>query len=93
MNDFLEENESIEIPILQISPDVERRQRQRLADLRQSRDPRRVEETLSRLRQAATNGTNIMPPLLEAVRAYTTLGEQCHAMAAVFGVYEEPAVF
>ncbi len=93
VNDFVEENESIEIPILQISPDVERRQRQRLADLRQSRDPRKVEETLSRLRQAATNGTNIMPPLLEAVRAYTTLGEQCHAMAAVFGVYEEPAVF
>lgn len=93
VNDFVEEEERVEIPILQISPDVERRQRQRLADLRQSRDPKRVDETLARLRQAARDGTNLMPPLLDAVRAYTTLGEQCHAMAEVFGVYEEPAVF
>jgi methylmalonyl-CoA mutase N-terminal domain/subunit len=93
VNDFVEEEERVEIPILQISPEVERRQRQRLADLRQSRDPRKVDEALARLRQAARDGANLMPPLLEAVRAYATLGEQCHAMSEVFGVYEEPAVF
>ncbi len=93
VNDFVEADERVDIPILQISPEVERRQRQRLADLRQSRDPKRVEETLDRLRQAARDGSNLMPPLLDAVRAYSTLGEQCQAMAEVFGIYEEPAVF
>jgi methylmalonyl-CoA mutase N-terminal domain/subunit len=93
VNDFIEAEEKVDIPILQISPDVERRQRQRLADVKQSRDRKRVDETLARLRQAARDGSNLMPPLLDAVRAYTTLGEQCHAMAEVFGVYEEPAVF
>lgn len=93
VNDFIEENEKVEIPILQISPEVERRQRQRLADLKQSRDEKKVEEALAQLRRAASEGTNVMPPLLDAVRSYATLGEQCHAMATVFGVYEEPAVF
>ncbi len=93
VNDFIEENEKVEIPILQISPEVERRQRKRLADLKQSRDETKVEQALAKLRLAASDGTNIMPPLLDAVRSYATLGEQCHAMATVFGLYEEPAVF
>ena len=93
VNDFVEEGESIEIPILQISPEVEKKQRQRLADVRQSRDQAKVNEALDALRRAASEGSNIMPPLLASVRAYATLGEQCNALAEVFGVYEEPAVF
>jgi len=93
VNDFVEEGESIQIPILQISPEVEKKQRQRLADVRQSRDQAKVNEALDALRRAASEGSNIMPPLLASVRAYATLGEQCNALAEVFGVYEEPAVF
>lgn len=93
VNDFVEEDEKLEIPILVISPEVELKQRMRLADLRQSRDSRRVEETLSALCQAATEGSNLMPKLLECARSYVTLGEMCCALSEVFGVYEEPAVF
>jgi methylmalonyl-CoA mutase N-terminal domain/subunit len=93
MNDFVEENEKIEIPILQISPDVEKRQRQRLADIRQNRDQKKVDTALQDLRAAAVEGRNVFPPLLEAVRCYATLGEQCDALAEVFGIYEEQAVF
>ncbi|MBI5463683.1 MAG: methylmalonyl-CoA mutase family protein [Ignavibacteriales bacterium] len=93
VNDFVEEKEKIDIPLLVISPEVESKQRKRLADLRQSRNQREADRTLDELRQAANGGTNLMPKLLECARAYVTLGEQCHALAEVFGLYEEPAVF
>jgi len=93
VNDFIEEEEKIEIPILQISPEVEQKQRQRLADIRQTRDQKRVDAALDDLRSAAREGRNVFPALLESVRCYATLGEQCNALAEVYGVYEEPAVF
>ncbi len=93
VNDFKEEAEKIEIPILEIPPEVEIKQRQRLADLRQSRNAEKVERSLNELRQAAQDGKNLMPYLLECARAYATLSETCNTLAEVFGVYEEPAVF
>ncbi len=93
VNDFVEEDEKIEIPILEISPEVERKQRQRTADVRSSRNQRQVDETLAALRQAAADGKNLMPPLLECTRAYVTLGEMCDCLKEVFGVHEEEAVF
>ncbi len=93
VNDYVEENEKIEIPILYIPPEVEIKQRERLAQVRGSRDQQRVIETLDALRIAAEEGRNLMPPLIECTRAYVTLGEMCNTLAEVFGVYEEPAVF
>jgi methylmalonyl-CoA mutase, N-terminal domain len=93
VNDFVEENEKIEIPILVISPEVEVKQRQRLGDVRQSRNREAVEQSLDELRQAAVDQKNLIPRLLSCTRAYVTLGEMCSALAEVFGVYEEPAVF
>jgi hypothetical protein len=93
VNEFVEENENIEIPILVVSPEVEAKQRQRLGDLRQSRDGGAVERSLAKLRQAAVDQKNLMPRLLDCTRSYATLGEMCGALAEVFGVYEEPAVF
>lgn len=93
VNDFVEMDEKLEIPILEISPEVERRQRQRLAELRQSRNQQEVEASLAALRQAATDEKNVMPSLLACTRAYVTLGEMCHTLSEVYGVYEEPAVF
>ncbi len=93
VNDFVEENEKIDIPILVISPGVEKKQRQRLADVRQSRDSVKVEETLNALRLSAQNNTNLMPRLIECTKAYVTLGEMCNTLSEVFGLYEEPAVF
>lgn len=93
VNEFVETEERIEIPILVIPPEVEIKQRKRLADVRQSRNSGRVEQSLAELRQAAVDQKNLVPPLLECTRNYVTLGEMCAALVEVFGLYEEPAVF
>lgn len=93
VNDFVEEDENIEIPILEISPEVEIRQRKRIADVRQSRNVRAVETSLVALKSAAVDQKNLMPFLLACTREYATLGEMCATLAKVYGVYEEQAVF
>ena len=93
VNEYVEENERIEIPILSISPEVEIKQKKRLAEVRASRDEQQVLNTLDALRIAAEDGSNLIPKLLDATRAYVTLGEMCNSLAEVFGIYEEPAVF
>ena len=93
VNEFVEEGEKIDIPILVISPEVEVKQRQRLGALRQGRNQEAVARSLEALRQAAVDQTNLIPRLLDCTRSYVTLGEMCSALSEVFGVYEEPAVF
>ncbi len=93
MNRFADPDEEQTIPILEISPGVEKSQRKRLADLRANRSQGDVDRTLGILKEAARNGGNLMPPLLECVRAYATLGEMCGSLAEIFGLYEEQAVF
>ena len=93
VNEFTEEAERIEIPILQISPEVEIKQRKRIADVRNSRNTEAVERSLQKLKGAAADGGNLLPPLLECAQAYATLGEMCAKLAEVFGVYDEVAVF
>ena len=93
VNDFVEKDERIEIPILAISPEVERKQRVRCGELRASRDGAAAERALEDLRGAAAEGRNLMPPLLACAHAYVTLGEMCGKLTEVFGVHEETAVF
>lgn len=93
VNEYVEENERIEIPILSISPEVEIKQKKRLAEVRSSRDEQEVLKSLDALRSAAEDGSNLIPRLLDCTRAYVTLGEMCNSLAEVFGIYEEPAVF
>ena len=93
VNDYVEENAQVEIPILLISPEVEVRQKRRLAGVRNSRDAGKVRTSLEELKRAAEDGSNVMPRLIECTRSYVTLGEMCGTLAEVFGVYEEPAVF
>jgi methylmalonyl-CoA mutase N-terminal domain/subunit len=93
VNRFVDSDEERTIPTLEISPEVETRQRQRLAALRANRSQADVDRTLGALRQSARDGGNLMPPLLDCARAHVTLGEMCGSLAEVFGVYEEQAVF
>jgi len=93
VNEFTEAGGTIEIPLLEISPEVERTQRKRLAEVRASRDGAAVEQALESLRRSSAENRNVFPDLLACTRAYATVGEMCNAMAEVFGVYEEPAVF
>ncbi len=81
------------IPILEMDPDGYERQTTRLADLRAQRDSGRVGQTLDRLRIACQGTENTMPFILDAVRAYATLGEIVDVMKETFGTYEEPTAF
>ncbi len=93
VNEFVEEDEQLTIPILQISTEVEVKQRRRIAEVRNSRDQAEVRRALEELRTAAVDGGNIMLPLLACTRAYVTLGEMCSTLATVFGLHEEVTVF
>jgi len=61
--------------------------------VRRGRDARTALQKLSDLKAACRGGANVMPPLVEAVKAYATVGEISDVMREVFAVYEEPAVF
>lgn len=93
VNDFVEENEEIEIPILKITKEVEEKQISRLRELKASRNQEKVKSSLAELRQSATDGTNLMPRILECARNYVTLGEMCNELKVPFGTYIETAVF
>jgi len=77
------------VPILEMDPEGERRQVARLQKLRKERDNAAVGQALDKLRLACQGTENTMPKLLDAVRAYATLGEIMTVMKEVFGIYEE----
>jgi methylmalonyl-CoA mutase N-terminal domain/subunit len=93
VNDFVEEEETIDIPILVVSPEVEIKQKKRIAEIRQSRNKENVEHALSEMKQAAEDGKNLMPHFINCTQNFVTLGEMCSKLTEVFGVYEEVAVF
>ncbi len=78
------------LDLLVIEPAVEKRQIERVRELRGSRDQQRWERSLEVLRKAAAGRDNLMPPLIDAVKASATVGEICNALKEVFGEYEEP---
>ena len=81
-----------ETPILYIDPAVEDRQLERLAEVKQSRDDAAVRRCLDRLAGEAADATvNLMPALVDAAKAYVTVGEAMHALESVFGTWLEPS--
>ncbi len=88
VNAFVDPDET-PIETLYIDEDVSRRQCARLEKLRGERDGAAVAKALDRLRDAAAGTQNLMPPILDAVRAYATLGEMCDVLRGVFGTYQE----
>jgi methylmalonyl-CoA mutase N-terminal domain/subunit len=93
VNDFIEEEGEIDIPILTISKEVEVKQIERLRELKASRNNEKVKESLDALLQSAKDGTNMMPRILDCARNNVTLGEMCGELKEVFGIYEETSVF
>ncbi len=90
VNDFVK-NQAIDIPILKIDPEVERTQIQRLQELKHNRDNARVRATLHELQAATERDENVMPYILDAVRAYATVQELADTLKVVYGTYREPA--
>jgi methylmalonyl-CoA mutase N-terminal domain/subunit len=91
VNDFTVDEEP-PIEILRIDPKLESEQVARVREVRRKRDQARCSNSLSRLRKAATGKDNLMPYILEAVRAYATEGEIMNTLIEVFGIYTEQAV-
>lgn len=93
VNEFVEENENVEIPILQVSAEVELNHRQKLSELKQGRNQMSVNSCIEEIGEAAKDGKNLMPLLLNAARNYVTLGEMVEELKKQFGIYEESVVF
>ncbi len=91
VNEYVMEEQPF--PILYIDETVAQEQTARVNALKATRDGDRVRTALQGLKETARGTGNLMYPILEASRAYATLGEMCDALREVWGEYEEPPVF
>jgi methylmalonyl-CoA mutase N-terminal domain/subunit len=93
VNDFLSEEE-VPMKLHQIDPAIEKRLVEHLKEVKRKRNQAKVSETLDELRRAAEQeNVNLMPPVLDAVKEYATLGEICGVLRGVFGEYKPPSIF
>jgi methylmalonyl-CoA mutase N-terminal domain/subunit len=79
--------------LLRVDPAVRISQLEKLKKLRTERDQEKVKQSLARLREVAEGKENLMPPIMEAVKAYATLGEICDTLREVFGEYRQINTF
>jgi len=93
VNEYVQEDEQISIPVLKISPEVERSQVERLNRVRRERDNKKVEEALDGLRKASEGSENVMPHIVAAVKAYASVGEIFQIWRDLWGEWEEPKIF
>jgi methylmalonyl-CoA mutase N-terminal domain/subunit len=89
-----EDPDERQVEILAIDQRLEDKQVERVRGLRERRDSGAVEQSLARLRKdAAEENVNLMPAIIEASKAYVTMGEMCDALRDVWGVWRETPVF
>ncbi len=93
VNEFVKDDETIEIPILEIGQESEIKQLKVLNNLRAERDDKTVAKALQKVRETCTSNNNLMLPIIEAAEAYASLGEIVAAMKAEFGEWQETTVF
>jgi methylmalonyl-CoA mutase N-terminal domain/subunit len=77
-------------PIFRVNPEAAESQKAKLAGFRARRSGRAVQQALINLREAALGEENLMEPILDAVKAYATIGEICGLLREVFGEYKPP---
>jgi methylmalonyl-CoA mutase N-terminal domain/subunit len=92
VNDYML-NEHVKVPTLYVDYEGEKAHLKRLNHIRHERNGAAVKRTLEQLRRVAEGSENTMPAIIDAVKAYATLGEIMDVFRAVFGEYMEPAVF
>ena len=93
VNDFIKPNEKIDIPILEIGRDVEDYQNNKISELRKTRNSEYFNKTLKKVEESCKNGNNLLPPIIEAVKAGATMGEIVITMKNEFGEWNETSVF
>jgi len=92
VNEFII-GEQPDIEILRVDPEVEKVQLARLVRIKKERDNLKVQEILKQIEKIANSDENLMPAIVDAVKAYATLGEICDVLRGVFGEYIAPDVF
>jgi len=93
VNEFKAEEEA-PIKLLRVDPTVEKKVVERLNRIKKERDNRKAQEALGRLRRAADDEReNLMPPILEAVKEYATVGEICNVLREIYGEYKPLTIF
>lgn len=92
VNDYRIEEEECPIKLFRIDPKVEEQHMARLQRVKRERDNEKVNRTLDKLHDEAEKDKNLMPTIIEAVKAYTTLGEICDVFRNVYGEYKEVIV-
>ena len=78
--------------LLRVDPAVEEMQKENVVKLKEKRDNGLVNKTLEKLEAACRSNDNVMPFILDAVKAYATLGEICNVMRGVFGEYKQTII-
>ncbi len=86
-------DEPTNVDILKVPPELEHKQLGKLTTLKKERDGAKVQESLETIRKTAQGDANLMPVIVEAVKAYATLGEICNVFRDEFGVYRAPDIF
>ncbi|MFP3985693.1 MAG: methylmalonyl-CoA mutase [Candidatus Bathyarchaeia archaeon] len=89
VNEYCIEEPECPIELLRIDPKVEDEQIANLQKLRRTRNNPKVKQVLDKLHDAADKNQNLMPTIIEAVKAYATLGEICDVLRKVYGIYKE----
>lgn len=93
VNKFNKDNENIDIPILEIGPEVEKERINSINDLKTNRDEIIVNQSLTMIEECCRNGSNIMPAIIKAAKSNVTLGEIITVMKVEFGEWQEAAAF
>jgi len=89
LNEYTIEEEECPIELLRIDPKAEKEQVARLQKVKKERDNRKVKEALEKLHYTAEKDENLMPTIIEAVKAYVTIGEITEVLRKVYGEYKE----
>ena len=92
VNDYIME-EHLTIDLLKVDPAVEKKQKERLHQIRKTRDTEKVQKALDALQKGAETDENLMPLIVDAVRHYASIGDICGVLREVFGEYKAPVIF
>ena len=93
VNQFEKSNEEIDIPILEIGKEAEGYQKDKIRKLRDNRDNDLTQKALDKIQKACKSGENLLPPIIEAAKAYATMGEIVIKIKDEFGEWNETPVF
>jgi len=92
VNKFQIEEDLKQTQILKVDPELEKKQKERLKKLKEPRDNEKVKKLLNKIKEVAATDENLFPYVLEAVKAYATVGEISNALREVFGEYTETVI-